>query len=210
MFCTSSHSALYFCKVSWKDLKRFSSYGADMIFLWRRDGQTGIQELWFLCSACCLVVLYICIQFHENNSNGFQITKRKRVWLFSMFNGPQLRKQQKPELWFLRSARPLMGLYISVKFHEKISNGFQVTKRTWFCYGQTDGHTVGEQYVFPPCRWCEGGGGEWRYTNEIEEESALKEKNLLPWEHGSKFFPFACRPLCRRGFLSREANRKSQ
>ena len=35
--CTSSHVALYFCKVSWKYLKQFLSYRAETI-LW--DGQT--------------------------------------------------------------------------------------------------------------------------------------------------------------------------
>ena len=46
-----------------------------------------------------------------------------------------------PELRFLRSARRLMLLYICVKFHENISNGFLVTERTRFCDRQTDGRT---------------------------------------------------------------------
>ena len=39
-------------------------------------------------------------------------------------------KMSKKELRFLWSARRLMMLYISVKFHENIVNGFQVMKRT--------------------------------------------------------------------------------
>ena len=79
---------------------------------------------------------------NQKNSNGFQVTKRKRVWQkspFTMFSGPQLQKQQKTELWFLCSARNLLGLYISVKFQEKISNGFQIT--AWHDFvadGRTD------------------------------------------------------------------------
>ena len=34
------------------------------------------------------------------------------------------------ELWLMCSAHRLMMFYIYVKFHEKISNGFQLTKRT--------------------------------------------------------------------------------
>ena len=33
------------------------------------------QELWFLCSTCFLMVLYIYVQFHENISNSFQVTE---------------------------------------------------------------------------------------------------------------------------------------
>ena len=31
------------------------------------------QELWFLCSACHLMMLYISMKFHENILNGFQV-----------------------------------------------------------------------------------------------------------------------------------------
>ena len=36
------------------------------------------QSYRFLCSACCLMVLYICEKFH-NISNDFQLTARKQV-----------------------------------------------------------------------------------------------------------------------------------
>ena len=38
------------------------------------------------------------------------------------------------KLWFLRSARCLMLINISMKFHEDILNGFQVTEQTRFCH----------------------------------------------------------------------------
>ena len=46
------------------------------------------------------------------------------------------------ELWFLRCARRLMLVSISVKFHEEILNGFQVTRFChWNCYLQSSkGH----------------------------------------------------------------------
>ena len=28
--------------------------------------KVGKPELWFMCSACCLIVLYICVMFREN------------------------------------------------------------------------------------------------------------------------------------------------
>ena len=36
-------------------------------------------ELQFLCSACCLMVLNICVRCHENILNGFEVTGRTRV-----------------------------------------------------------------------------------------------------------------------------------
>ena len=48
-------------------------------------------ELRFLCSAFCLKVLSICVKFHENISNGFEVTERTPVCgkncHFSMFEG---------------------------------------------------------------------------------------------------------------------------
>ena len=35
--------------------------------------KVGKPELQFVCSACCLMVLYICVKFHENITNGFSV-----------------------------------------------------------------------------------------------------------------------------------------
>ena len=45
---------------------------------------------------------------------------------------------KREELWFLWSVHHLMMLYISIKFHENISNDFQVVERTQFSDRQTD------------------------------------------------------------------------
>ena len=60
-------------------------------------------ELRFLCSACRLMVLNICV------------------------------KEYNPELRFLHSAHRPILLNICVKFHENILNGFEVTERTRVC-----------------------------------------------------------------------------
>ena len=52
--------------------------------------KAGNSELWFLCSAHHIMVIYICINFQENISNSFQVTV------------------------------PLMVLYICEKFYENI------------------------------------------------------------------------------------------
>ena len=38
------------------------------------------SELRFLCSSCCLIVLNICVKFHENILNGFEVTEQTSMW----------------------------------------------------------------------------------------------------------------------------------
>ena len=35
-------------------------------------------ELWFMCSACFLMVFNVCVKFHENMSSGFKVMERTR------------------------------------------------------------------------------------------------------------------------------------
>ena len=44
-----------------------------------------LVELWFLFSAYCLMVLYICIKFHENILKGFRVIE-ELVFSFSGFS----------------------------------------------------------------------------------------------------------------------------
>ena len=88
-----------------------------------------IQELWFLCSAHHLILVNICMKFHEGILNGFWVTERtgpyRKIFYFQ-FQRAITPKIHNPELRFLYSARCLMLLYICVKFHENISNGFEL------------------------------------------------------------------------------------
>ena len=121
VFRTSSLGALYFCKVSRKDLKRVSNYSMTWFCYGRtnRPLQSGDEydETHHL-------------QWSVGHNSESKKRKKKRK---------KKKEKKKTELWFLCSARHLIVLYISVKFREKISNGFQDTERTWyFCDGETD------------------------------------------------------------------------
>ena len=103
------------------------------------------------------MLVNICMKFHEGILNGFWVTERTRPYrkiYYFQFQRAITPKIRNPELRFLRSARRLMLLYICVKFHENISNGFWVTERTRFCDRQTDGQTGRrpgqKQYVSQP------------------------------------------------------------
>ena len=43
--------------------------------------KVGKQELWFMCSACRLMVFNICVKFHEYMSRGFKVMKRTQKLL---------------------------------------------------------------------------------------------------------------------------------
>ena len=38
--------------------------------------KVGKPELWFMCSAHCLTMLYICVKFHENITNCIRVMDR--------------------------------------------------------------------------------------------------------------------------------------
>ena len=43
--------------------------------------KVGKPELWFMCSACCLMVFNICVKFHENMSSGLTVMEQTRKLL---------------------------------------------------------------------------------------------------------------------------------
>ena len=110
----------------------------------------NIRVIWFLGSAHRLMLVNICMKFHEGILNGFWVTERtwpyRKIYYFQ-FQRAVTPKIRNPELRFLRSARCVMLLYICVKFHENISNGFGVTEQTRFCDRQIDDQ--GKNKMFP-------------------------------------------------------------
>ena len=92
--------------------------------------KVGKPQLWFMCSACCLIVLYTCVKFRENISNGFQLTERTQV------------HSRNDYVQCSCSVCCLKVLYICVKFGENISDGIRVTKRTRMMEALTDGWTL--------------------------------------------------------------------
>ena len=74
-------------------------------------------------------MLIICVKFHENILNGFEVTERTRACgKIAIFQCSKAitRKECNPELWFLCSAHRLILLNICLKFHENISNGLEL------------------------------------------------------------------------------------
>ena len=55
-----------------------------------------------------------------------------------------------------------MMLYVSMKFHENILNGFQVIERTRFCDGSKDRRTNNQGKMSPSLSVGGEGGVMWR------------------------------------------------
>ena len=103
-------------------------------------------ELRFMCSALCLIVLYICVKFLENITNGIRVSERTPVhgrngyfqYLVQLYmvemtvqcSKGNNSKSRQSELRFMYSAFCLIMLYICVKFHEYITNGIRVMEWT--------------------------------------------------------------------------------
>ena len=68
VFCISFYCALHLYEISRKYRKRFLRYRADTS-VWAIINKICNPELKFLCSAHPIIVLYICMKFHENISN---------------------------------------------------------------------------------------------------------------------------------------------
>ena len=83
------------------------------------------------------MLVNISMKFHEDFLNVLEVIERTqfchRNCCLQSSKGHNS-KIYSQELWFLRSVRRLMLVYISMKFHEDILNGFQVTEKTLFCH----------------------------------------------------------------------------
>ena len=98
--------------------------------------KVSIQELWFLHSACRLMLVNICMYFHEDILNGFKVIEWTwfchRTANYKLQRGVTQKIHTK-ELWFLHSACHLLVLNICMKFYEYILNSSKVIGRIWFC-----------------------------------------------------------------------------
>ena len=75
--------------------------------------KVSIQELQFLCSACQLMLVNICMKFHEDILNGFKLTE----WTWFCHRTAKYtlqrdvtKKMHTQELWFLHSVCYLLVL----------------------------------------------------------------------------------------------------
>ena len=91
-------------------------------------------ELWFLCSACRLVVDNISVKFHDFYLKQVYRLQSRHKYLteITIYNIQRAvtAKVGKQELWVLCFTCRLMLVNISVKFDENISLNSHVTKRT--------------------------------------------------------------------------------
>ena len=76
------------------------------------------------------MMLYISMKFHEHIFNSFRVIERTRNYQCQISKGNNSKLCTQELCFFLCSARRLMMLYISIKFHENILNDFQVIERT--------------------------------------------------------------------------------
>ena len=85
-------------------------------------------------------LFFITVKNQDNVQKGIQVTGRTRKCLKSM-KGEITQKVLKRELSFLYATHCQDLFYITVKYHQNITTGFQVIERTRNAYGRTDVRT---------------------------------------------------------------------
>ena len=90
-----------------------------------------MQELWFLRSACRLMLINIYIKFCEDTLDGFQVIEWIQFYDRQSFKENNS-KSINARVMVLRSAHCLMliDIYMYMRFREDSLNGFQVTEQT--------------------------------------------------------------------------------
>ena len=100
---------------------------------WEITQEVYMQELWFLHSAYPLMLVNICIKFHDASLYGLKVIDRTR-WRHDFVRDKVQReitqKIKMQELLFLHSARRLMLVDICMKFHDASLYGLKVIERT--------------------------------------------------------------------------------
>ena len=92
--------------------------------------QVGKPELRFMSSASCLIVLYICVKFRENIEQTQLHSRNGSFQYLLCLKDCNSKSRLTRVMIFLYSACGLMMLYICEKFHNNISNFYQLKKRT--------------------------------------------------------------------------------
>ena len=75
------------------------------------------------------MMLYISMKFHENILKGFYVIEQTLNDYCQISKGNNYKTIDK-SFKFLCCARPLIMFYVSMKFHENILKGFQITEQT--------------------------------------------------------------------------------
>ena len=114
-------------------------------------------------------LFYITVKYHDCIPKGIQVTERTGICVKSI-KVEITKKALKGKLLFLYETHRHDLFYITVKYHQNISKGFQVIERTRKCLRtdvRTDGQTDGRQahrYIPRTFRSGDKKIGTWSYA----------------------------------------------
>ena len=81
--------------------------------------KAGNSDLWFLCSAHHIMVIYTCIKFQENISNSFQVTEQTHITEITNYNiKGQNSENRLSRLTVLEFCTLSLMLYFCVNFYQ--------------------------------------------------------------------------------------------
>ena len=124
-----SWPVLHKCEVSSLYSKRFSSYGADTKLHLKPSRGNNSESMK---ARHRHDLFYITVKYHDYILNDFQVMERTRNCIWN-HQGEITQNVWKRALSFLYATHPHHLFYLTVKYHDYIPKGIQVTERTWIC-----------------------------------------------------------------------------
>ena len=124
--------------------------------IWNHQGEI-IQKVWkwellFLNATYRQDLFYITVKYHENLPKNFQVIEQTRNCIWNN-QGEITQKVWKWELSFLYVTHSHDLFYITVEYHDNISNGIQVIERTQNCIWNHQGY-ITQKYESKSCHSC--------------------------------------------------------
>ena len=133
---TSSRPVLQNSEVSWLYSKGFASYGMNMKLHLKpsrgNNSESMKRKVVILVRDTSSWLFYKTVKHHDYIPNGFQVMKRTWNCIWN-HQGEITQKVWKWELSFLYVTHRHDLFYITVKYHDFIPKGIQVTERTQIC-----------------------------------------------------------------------------
>ena len=125
---------LHICSNIMKISLTVQSFRTDTIFKLNIPKENNAEKndgLWFLFSAYCPMMLYICSKYYKSILDDIKVIESNKIFI-KIFQRCKISQRLLVALQFLFSAHCLILVYFCTQFHENIFDGFQVVEWTQF------------------------------------------------------------------------------
>ena len=149
--------------------------------------KVGLPELWFLCSACRLIVLYICKRIHENISNHFQLTGwtwvhggNGYVWCSKGNNSKSRHIRVTVHVFCTLSYGALYLCEVLWKYHERYQS-YRIFQYLWYSKGHNSKNRLTRVMVLMFCLSSHGTLYLWEISWKYLKQFSTYRVDRTTW-----------------------------